>query len=102
MVEFDQLWPKALTSMLRPTGALDYCENASLPTIPFRSAAFDVILNRHEAFDAFEVRRIFKPGGIFLTEQVGSDEAASVRAQSDPIEAVSHRFLVSASSPPTD
>ena len=36
-------------------------------------------MNRHEAFDPFEIRRIVKPDGRFLTQQVGSDEAASVR-----------------------
>jgi hypothetical protein len=50
-----------------------------IPGLPFRSEAFDVILNRHEAFDPFEVRRIIKPHGSFLTEQVGNDEAASIR-----------------------
>jgi SAM-dependent methyltransferase len=48
------------------------------PGLPFQAAAFDVALNRHEAFDPFEVRRIVKPRGRFLTEQVGSDQGASV------------------------
>ena len=49
------------------------------PGLPFRAEAFDVVLNRHTAFDPAEVRRIVKPNGRFLTQQVGSDQAASVR-----------------------
>lgn len=38
--------------------------------MPFVDNAFSVVVNRHEAFDAFEVARILKPGGVFLTQQV--------------------------------
>lgn len=37
----------------------------------FEDETFDIIINRHEAFDAGEVKRILKKGGIFLTQQVG-------------------------------
>ena len=40
--------------------------------LPFRDAAFDFILNRHEAFAASEVARVLAPGGRFLTQQAGS------------------------------
>lgn len=30
-----------------------------------------MIINRHESFDIEEVRRILKPNGIFITQQVG-------------------------------
>lgn len=40
--------------------------------LPFRDAAFDLVLNRREAFAAAEVARVLAPGGRFLTEQVGS------------------------------
>jgi SAM-dependent methyltransferase len=39
--------------------------------LPFQNEMFDLIINRHEFFDVSEVRRILKPGGIFLTQQVG-------------------------------
>jgi SAM-dependent methyltransferase len=39
--------------------------------LPFHNASFDVILNRHEGFSAGEALRLLKPGGIFLTQQVG-------------------------------
>jgi SAM-dependent methyltransferase len=40
--------------------------------LPFGSAVFDVVIDRHEAFRATEVARILEPGGRFLTQQVGS------------------------------
>ena len=41
--------------------------------MPFSSETFDIILNRHGSFHAGELFRLLKPGGIFLTEQVGED-----------------------------
>lgn len=41
--------------------------------IPFEAEHFDLILNRHGSFDAAEVYRLLKKGGIFITEQVGED-----------------------------
>ena len=38
--------------------------------LPFTDAAFDLVLNRHAAFNAAEVARILAPGGSFLTQQV--------------------------------
>jgi hypothetical protein len=38
--------------------------------MPFLDGEFDVVLNRHAPFNAFEVTRILSPGGTFLTQQV--------------------------------
>ncbi|HET6874080.1 MAG TPA: class I SAM-dependent methyltransferase [Acidimicrobiales bacterium] len=40
--------------------------------LPFRSAAFDLVSNRHEAFNAAEVARVLRPGGWFVTQQAHS------------------------------
>lgn len=40
--------------------------------LPFRDGAFEVVIDRHEAFRATEVARVLTPGGTFLTQQVGS------------------------------
>ncbi len=40
---------------------------------PFEDGAFDVVLNRHGEFNAEEIRRILKPGGVFITQQVGAE-----------------------------
>ena len=47
------------------------CDNAA--NIPFADAAFGLIINRHGDFDAKETHRLLKPGGVFVTEQVGGD-----------------------------
>ncbi|MBQ4899578.1 class I SAM-dependent methyltransferase [Paenibacillus sp. Marseille-P2973] len=39
--------------------------------LPLESGMFDLVINRHEAFNVEEVYRILKPGGIFITQQVG-------------------------------
>lgn len=39
--------------------------------LPFRDGEFDLVLNRHSAFDAKEVFRILETGGAFFTQQVG-------------------------------
>ena len=41
--------------------------------IPFENAHFDLIINRHGAFDAGELYRLLKKDGIFVTEQVGAN-----------------------------
>jgi SAM-dependent methyltransferase len=39
--------------------------------LPFADNSFDLVINRHESFDAAELRRILKPGASFITQQVG-------------------------------
>ena len=38
--------------------------------MPFREDRFDLVLNRHEAYDAGEVHRVLRRGGCFVTQQV--------------------------------
>jgi SAM-dependent methyltransferase len=51
-------------------------EDASLP---FEEAFFEVIINRHEAYDSKEVFRILQPGGVFITQQVGQRNNENLR-----------------------
>lgn len=39
--------------------------------LPFENNFFDLIINRHESFSVKEIFRILKPGGRFITQQVG-------------------------------
>lgn len=39
--------------------------------LPFEDEQFDLIINRHEAYSTWEIMRILKPGGVFVTQQVG-------------------------------
>lgn len=47
--------------------------------LPFKDSTFHMIINRHESFDIKEVKRILKPDGMFITQQVGgkNNEALS-------------------------
>lgn len=47
------------------------CDDAA--QIPFDDASFDIIINRHGSFNPLELKRLLKPGGLFVTQQVGSE-----------------------------
>ena len=57
---------------LTPLG-IDFksCDDPS--NIPFADESFDLIINRHGSFDAKELYRLLKKGGMFITQQVGDD-----------------------------
>lgn len=57
---------------LLPLG-IDFRECGDPSAIPWPDGVFDLILNRHGSFDAGELYRLLKPGGRFLTQQVGGD-----------------------------
>ncbi|EOH99194.1 hypothetical protein UAY_01971 [Enterococcus moraviensis ATCC BAA-383] len=66
-------WPKnyqLLKESLEPLGVtvafVDETDQLSYP-----DDSFDLVLNSHESYDPKEVRRVLKPGGIFITQQVG-------------------------------
>lgn len=58
-------------------------ETSDFGLMPFREAEFDLILNRHGAFNADEVARVLTPGGTFLTQQVHGLWAADLLAALD-------------------
>ncbi|MEK6888387.1 MAG: class I SAM-dependent methyltransferase [Candidatus Aenigmatarchaeota archaeon] len=47
--------------------------NSRTRKMPFSDGEFDLVLNRHDAFNSNEVFRILSDGGVFLTQQVGRD-----------------------------
>lgn len=55
---------------LVPLG-IDLRECADAAHIPFEDRSFDIVINRHGDFDPKELKRILKPGGMFITQQVG-------------------------------
>lgn len=57
---------------LLPLG-IDFHPAASGGILPFPDHTFDLVLNRHGDYDPVEVFRILKPGGVFITEQVGAE-----------------------------
>jgi SAM-dependent methyltransferase len=57
---------------LLPLG-IDFKECSDPAQIPWSDAYFDIIINRHGDFVPEELYRLLKPGGVFITQQVGSD-----------------------------
>lgn len=57
---------------LLPLG-IDFRPCADPSAVPFPDGSFDVIINRHGEFDAAELFRLLKKGGVFLTQQVGGE-----------------------------
>ncbi|MFE7083280.1 methyltransferase domain-containing protein, partial [Priestia megaterium] len=39
--------------------------------IDYGDNSFDIIINRHESFNVEEIKRVLKPNGVFITQQVG-------------------------------
>ena len=48
--------------------------------MPFGDQTFDLVLSRHGGFRAAEMHRILRPGGVFLTQQVGGDNLSDLVA----------------------
>ncbi len=57
---------------LLPLG-IDFRPMPDAAAVPFDDAQFDVILNRHGSYDIRELKRVLKPHGVFITQQVGRD-----------------------------
>lgn len=57
---------------LLPLG-IHFLEADGEETLPFKDETFDVVTNRHGSYLEEEVYRVLKPGGYFLTQQVGAD-----------------------------
>lgn len=52
--------------------------------LPIQDNLFDIVINRHETYDPGEVRRILKPGGLFITQQVGGDSCIDFAKRLNP------------------
>ncbi len=59
------------TKALAPVGIeVVYYDAESHAEMPFSESRFDLVLNRHEAYDPTEVHRILRSGGRLVTQQV--------------------------------
>jgi SAM-dependent methyltransferase len=45
----------------------------AVPALPFDDESFSLVVSRHESYLAAEVARVLRPGGFFLTQQMGGD-----------------------------
>jgi SAM-dependent methyltransferase len=55
---------------LEPLG-VRVISNYTISSIPLPDSSLDLVINRHGGYSEFELLRLLKPGGIFLTQQVG-------------------------------
>lgn len=62
---------------LAPLGIQVYPVQEDAP-LPIADNSFDIVINRHESYDLPEVKRVLKPGGLFIAQQVGSENCASL------------------------
>jgi SAM-dependent methyltransferase len=46
--------------------------------LPLAGSQFDLIINRHESYTPTEIERLLKPGGQFITQQVGSQDCLEI------------------------
>jgi SAM-dependent methyltransferase len=63
---------KLCKEVLLPLG-IDFRAAGGCDRLPFSDGSFDIITNRHGDYDAAELRRVLKPNGLFLTQQVGAE-----------------------------
>ncbi len=47
--------------------------DAGVGPLPFADNSFDMVINRHGNFQPAEIARLLKPGGLFITQQVGAE-----------------------------
>lgn len=67
-------WPPNILvaqARLEPLGVTVHPFEREDEPLPFGDAKFDLVINRHEAYNPVEVFRVLKPGGRFITQQVG-------------------------------
>ena len=58
--------------VLLPLG-IDFRPGDGKGELPFDDGSFDMVINRHGDFNAADIHRLLKPGGIFVTQQVGAE-----------------------------
>ena len=58
------------TRKLKPIG-VEVVECKSSNRLPFEDESFDFITNRHGDYSVREVKRILRPQGVFITQQIG-------------------------------
>ena len=58
--------------VLLPLG-IDFRPGDGTRRLPFPDESFDMVINRHGDFNGADIHRILKPGGLFITQQVGAE-----------------------------
>ena len=64
---------------LLPLG-IDFRKGSGLGPLPFENGSFHMVIDRHGDFDPGEIFRVLKPGGLFITQQVGAENDRELTA----------------------
>lgn len=64
---------------LLPLG-IDFRPGDAKDALPFEDRAFDLVIDRHGDFNPTEIFRVLKPGGLFITQQVGAENDRELTA----------------------
>ena len=77
---FDKNLPVA-RDCLEPLGVkVVDMESSMQASMPFEDNTFDLVINRHSAYNARELKRVIRPGGTFHTQQVDGHNMADLSA----------------------
>ena len=57
---------------LLPLG-IDFRQADGLGELPYDDDTFDMVIDRHGDFDPAQISRVLKPGGLFISQQVGAE-----------------------------
>jgi len=57
---------------LLPLG-IDFRPGDGNGTLPFPPESFDLVIDRHGDYNPQDIHRLLKPGGLFITQQVGAE-----------------------------
>ncbi|HZT67096.1 MAG TPA: class I SAM-dependent methyltransferase [Acidimicrobiales bacterium] len=75
-------WPPNIpvaARRLRPRGAWVVAADDDRPALPFADASFDLVTSRHPVITWWgEIARVLRPGGGFLSQQVGPRSVAEL------------------------
>lgn len=52
--------------------------------LPVADNAFDFVINRQASYDLAEIRRVLKPGGLLITQQVGGENCVDLQRRLCP------------------
>ena len=58
--------------VLLPLG-IDFRAGDGKEKLPFEDGVFDMVIDRHGDLNAEEICRVLRPGGLFITQQVGAE-----------------------------
>ena len=64
--------------------------------LPFNDGSFDIVIDRHGDFNADEIFRVLRPGGVFITQQVGAEndrELVSLLISPPPPQSFPEQYL---------